>query len=329
MKILVTGGLGFIGSNFITFVGKNFPNYRITNLDAKLMGSNLSNLDDINKKSNYTFVKGNISNQNLVHKLVAKNDIIVNFAAETHVDRSIDDAMPFLKSNVIGVHTLLEEVLKNKKKLIQISTDEVFGSLKSGSANEITKFNPSNPYSASKGSAELLVESYIATYDCDANITRCTNNFGPKQSPEKLIPKVIILALKNKKIPIYGTGKNIRDWIFVQDHCEAIMNIIQKGKRGRSYNIAGSNELDNITIVKKILKKMDKSSELILYTKDRPGHDFRYSLNTSRISKELRWKPKYDFERAIKETIEWYTNNEKWWSKTPTKVIKAHSWKTR
>ena len=329
MKILVTGGLGFIGSNFITFVRKNFPKYKITNLDAMLMGSNSHNLDDINKKSNYSFVKGNICNQNLLHKTIMKNDVIVNFAAETHVDRSIDDAKPFLKSNILGVHTLLEEILKCKKKLIQISTDEVFGSLKSGSAKETTKFNPSNPYSASKGSAELLVESYIDTHDCDANITRCTNNFGPKQSPEKLIPKVIILALKNQKIPIYGSGKNIRDWIFVQDHCEAIMNVIQKGKRGRSYNIAGKNELDNVTIVKKILKKMNKPSELISYTKDRPGHDFRYSLDSSRISRELRWKPKYNFERAIDETIEWYTSNEKWWSKTPTKVTKAHSWKTR
>jgi len=232
-------------------------------------------------------------------------------------------------SNVVGVHTLLEGVVKNKKKLIQISTDEVFGSLKLGSANENSKFNPSNPYSASKGSAELLVQSYITTHDCDANITRCTNNFGPRQSPEKLIPKVIILALKNKEIPIYGKGKNIRDWIFVEDHCDAIMNVILKGKRGRSYNIAGNNELDNTTIVKKILRKMNKSFDLIKYTKDRPGHDFRYSLDSSRISKELKWKPVYNFESGLEYTIKWYIENQERWKRIPSKIIKTYSWKTR
>lgn len=328
MKILVTGGYGFIGSNFILYSLKNFPKIKITNLDAMLMGSNKKNLI-VSKNEKLENIIGNINNKKIIEKLVSKNDVIVNFAAETHVDRSIDDAKPFLKSNISGVHVILEEVTKKKKKLIQISTDEVFGSLKNGSATESSNFNPSNPYSASKGAAELLVKSYITTFDCNANITRCTNNFGPRQSPEKLIPKVIMLAEKNKKIPIYGSGKNIRDWIYVDDHCEAIWKVILDGKRGESYNIAGNNELDNTTIVKKILKIMDKPLDLIKYTKDRPGHDFRYSLDSSKIEKQLEWKPKFTFEKGIEFTIDWYTRNQKWGKHISNKIINAYSWKTR
>ncbi len=328
MKILVTGGLGFIGSNFISHSLKKFPNIKITNLDALFMGSNKKNLIGVNKNQ-YEFVKGNINNKKLIQKLVNQNDIVVNFAAETHVDRSIDDAKPFLRSNIMGIHTILEEVTKKKKKLVQISTDEVYGSLEKGSASEDSCFNPSNPYAASKASAELLVKSYITTFDCNANITRCTNNFGPRQSPEKLIPKVIMLAKKNKKIPIYGSGENIRDWIYVEDHCEAIWNIIHDGKRGESYNIAGKNELDNITIVSKILEIMEKPLDLINYTKDRPGHDFRYSLDSTKITKQLKWKPKYTFKKGLEATIEWYMKNQDWGNNISNKIISAYSWKTR
>jgi dTDP-glucose 4,6-dehydratase len=328
MKLLVTGGYGFIGSNFILHTLKNYPKIKVTNLDAMLMGSNKKNLKNI-KKEKIKNILGNINNKKIIKKLVNQNDVIVNFAAETHVDRSIDDASPFLKSNIIGIHTILEEVTKRKKKLIQISTDEVYGSLKKGSASEDSCFNPSNPYSASKASAELLVKSYIETYDCNANITRCTNNFGPMQSPEKLIPKVIMLAQENKKIPIYGTGKNVRDWIYVEDHCSSIWKIILDGKRGNSYNIAGKNELNNIAIVKQILKIMDKSLDLISYTKDRPGHDFRYSLDSSKIEKQLKWKRKYSFERGLKGTIDWYLRNQDWSNNISKKIISAYSWKTR
>jgi len=328
MKILVTGGLGFIGSNFILKVLEKHPKISITNIDACLDGSNLKNLTGI-KNSNYEFIRGNITNKILVEKLVARSDIVFNFAAESHVDRSISDPRPFIDSNIIGVYTILEAIRKHKKRIIQISTDEVFGSLKSGSANEEFPFNPSSPYAASKASAEMLVKSYVTTYDCDAIITRCTNNYGPRQSPEKLIPKVILLAEKNQKIPIYGTGKNIRDWIFVLDHCDAILKILFKGKKGESYNIAGKNEIDNITIVKKILNIMGKSKELMHFIKDRPGHDFRYSLNSEKIRNELHWKPSHNFEKGLEYTIDWYIKNKEWYKNISLKEMKAVSWKTR
>lgn len=328
MNILVTGGLGFIGSNFILYLSKMHPNFKITNLDACLPGSNVQNLARLENK-NYRFVKGNITDKYLVQKLVSKSDIVVNFAAESHVDRSIKDPKPFIDSNILGVYTILEAIRKYNKKLIQISTDEVFGSLRSGSATEESKLNPSSPYASTKASAELIVKSYIMTYGSDAIITRCTNNYGPHQSPEKLIPKVILLAEKNKKIPIYGTGKNIRDWIFVIDHCDAILQILLKGKSGESYNISGKNEIDNLTIVKTILRIMRKSKDLIYYTKDRPGHDFRYSLNSAKIKKELAWKPSYDFESGLENTIEWYLQNKMWRRDISSKDMLAVSWKTR
>lgn len=328
MRLLVTGGMGFIGSNFILYALENFPKIRVTNLDAMLIGSNRRNLEEVSSDQRYRFVKGNINNKRIIQKLISQNDAVVNFAAETHVDRSIDDAKPFLMSNVFGVHTILEEIVRSKKKLVHISTDEVYGSLKSGSATEDSRFAPSNPYSASKAAAELLIHSYIKTHDCDVNITRCTNNFGPRQSPEKLIPKVITLAERNQRIPIYGSGKNIRDWIFVSDHCEAIMKVILKGRRGESYNIAGKNELDNTTIVKKILNLMGKSLSLIEYTKDRPGHDFRYSLNSTKITRNLKWRPAHSFEDGLQETIDWYQKNRAWWKNT-SKIATAYSWKTR
>ena len=327
MRLLVTGGLGFIGSNFILYSIKKHPDLKIINIDACLPGSNIQNIVGL-KSKNYSFVKGNITDKKIVNKLVARSDIVVNFAAESHVDRSIADPKPFIDSNIVGAYTILEAVRKYKKRLIHISTDEVFGSIKLGSATEEYVFNPSSPYAASKASAEMLVKSYVTTYDCDAIITRCTNNYGPRQSPEKLIPKTILLAEKNQKIPIYGNGKNIRDWIFVLDHCNAILKILFKGKKGESYNIAGKNELDNITIIKKILNIMGKPNNLIDFVKDRPGHDFRYSLNAKKIYKELHWRPEHNFEEGLKHTINWYLKNKEWQKNILSKDM-AISWKTR
>jgi len=327
MKILVTGGLGFIGSNFILGISKKFPDWEITNIDAKLFGSNYSNLSSISNKKNYKFVEGNITDKSLMEKLIEKNEIIVNFAAESFVDRSISNAKPFLDSNINGIFTILEILKKLKKKLIHISTDEVFGSLKNDSADEQYRFNPTSPYSATKASSELLINAYNNTYDCECIITRCTNNYGPRQFPEKLIPKVILLANKNKKIPIYGNGKNIRDWIYVEDHCEAITQVLENGEIRKSYNISSNFEIDNITIVKKILKIMNKNTDLIEFVDDRPGHDFRYSLNSSRISNEIGWKNKTSFDEGIEKTVKWYQENLDWCNNIPDSVLRNTPWK--
>jgi len=313
MKLLVTGGLGFIGSNFILNTLSKNEDISITNLDDQLFGSNLKNLSEIKKSDRYEFVKGNITNSELVEDLIKKCDAVVNFAAESHVDRSIHEAKPFVDSNIYGVLTILESIRKFDKKLVHISTDEVFGSLESKSADERFRFNPSSPYSASKASSELLINSFIITYGCNCMITRCTNNYGPRQFPEKLIPKIILYCYYNKKIPIYGTGKNIRDWIHVNDHCNAIFKVLKNGKKGSSYNIAGDNEVDNITIVEKILSIMNKPNNMIEYVKDRPGHDYRYSMNSSKIKKELGWSPEIKFEEGLTSTIQWYINNKDWW----------------
>jgi dTDP-glucose 4,6-dehydratase len=327
MKLLVTGGLGFIGSNFILEILKNNSNFEITNVDAELHGSNKMNLSGIVNNQKYKFVKGNITNKILMEKLILENEMIINFAAESFVDRSISEAKPFLDSNVNGVFTILEIIKKLKKKLIHISTDEVFGSLKNESANEEYRFNPSSPYSATKAASELLINAYHSTYDCDCIITRCTNNYGPKQFHEKLIPKVIHLASKNKKIPVYGNGRNIRDWIFVKDHCEAIFEVLKKGKSGESYNISSNSELSNITIIEKILEIMNKSTDLIEFVEDRPGHDFRYSLDSSKISKEIGWKSKTLFEDGINKTIKWYEENVKLFGNIPNSALENTPWK--
>ena len=310
MKLLVTGGLGFIGSNFILNILKNNEKITITNIDAELLGSNHNNLSELNNSPNYHFVKGNITNRNLMEELIGNSDAVINFAAETFVDRSILDANQFLVSNIRGTYTILEILRKQKKRLVQISTDEVYGSLENDSATEEYRFNPSNPYAATKASAELLVNSYVKTYDLDCVITRCTNNYGPRQFYEKLIPKTIFLANHDKKIPIYGTGKNIRDWIFVDDHCEAVYNVLLNGKSGESYNISSNNELDNIKIVKTILEIMDKSDDLIEFVDDRPGHDLRYSLDSSKIRKSLKWAEKITFQEGLEKTIEWYLKSD-------------------
>ena len=310
MKVLVTGGLGFIGSNFILKALNENKELSIINVDAEFQGSDHKNLDSIKDNEKYSFVKGNITNKNLMEKLISKVDAVVNFAAESFVDRSILDPNPFLVSNIRGTYTILELIKKEKKRLVQISTDEVYGSLETGTAVENSRFNPSSPYAATKAAAELLVNSYNTTFECDSIITRCTNNFGPRQYPEKLIPKVILLANQNKKIPIYGNGKNIRDWIFVEDHCEAVLQVLLNGKNGESYNISAKNEIDNLTIVKKILEILNKSEDLIEFVEDRPGHDIRYSLSSEKIRNELGWKGKIDFDVGIERTVKWYLSNQ-------------------
>ena len=311
MKVLVTGGLGFIGSNFILKL-LNDSKYTVVNIDAELQGSNHANLNKIKNSKNYSFVKGNITNKKLMGKLISENDVVVNFAAESFVDKSILDTNPFLVSNIRGTYTILEVIKEQNKRLLQISTDEVYGSLKSNfSAEEDTRFNPSSPYAATKAAAELLINSYNITYNCETIITRCTNNYGPRQYPEKLIPKIILLANQNKKIPIYGNGENIRDWLYVDDHCEAIIKVLNKGISGESYNISGNNEIDNITVVKKILQIMNKSEDLIEFVEDRPGHDIRYSLDSTKIRRQLNWKEENCFDDGIKKTIEWYLDNTK------------------
>ena len=309
--ILVTGGLGFIGSNFVRYqieeCGREAG--EITVVDALKNGSNENNLKDID----YTLVKGDICDYELMAKLIKKTDLVVNFAAETHVDRSIANPFAFVESNVIGIFTLLEAIRKAKPdvRLIHVGTDEVYGDIEEGSFNEEDILRPSSPYSASKAAADMFVLAYVRTYGLDAVITRCTNNYGPYQFPEKLIPKAIIRAQKNMKIPIYGTGKNVRDWIFVKDHCEAITLISQKGERGEIYNIAGGEERTNVEVVNEILRIMGKPDS-IEFVEDRPGHDLRYSLDSSKI-KSLEWTPRYSFKDGLEETVKWYVENNWWW----------------
>ncbi len=327
MKILVTGGLGFIGSNFILKILNEKQKNSVVNVDAELFGSNHQNLESVKNHENYIFVKGNITNRHLMEDLISECDAVVNFAAESFVDRSIADANPFLVSNIRGTFTILDIIKEQKKRLIQISTDEVFGSLESTTAKENSRFNPSSPYAATKAAAELLVNSYIVTYDCDCVITRCTNNYGSRQFPEKLIPKTLILASQNKKIPIYGEGKNIRDWIFVDDHCEAVYNVLLNGKSGESYNISANNEVDNLTIVKKILEILDKPQDLIKSVEDRPGHDFRYSLDSSKIRSQLNWSENTNFDDGLKKTVDWYLSNPVWWQNISQDILKSTPWK--
>ncbi len=326
MKLLVTGGLGFIGSNFILKLLKESNDYEIVNIDGELYGADHKNLSEIKNLKNYQFIKGNITNKKLMEEQIKKCDAVINFAAESFVDRSISDANPFLVSNIRGAFTLLDIVTKENKRMIQISTDEVFGSLSTGTANENSKFNPSNPYAATKAAAELLINSYSITYDSDVIITRCTNNYGPRQFLEKLIPKTIVLAHNDKKIPVYGNGLNIRDWIFVDDHCDAVHLALEKGKSGESYNISAYNEIDNLTVIKKILELMNKSEDLIEFVEDRPGHDLRYTMNSSKAMKNLGWKIKSNFEDGLEKTIQWYLENPVN-TNDITKALESTPWK--
>jgi len=327
MRLLVTGCLGFIGSNFILKMLER-TDIQIINIDAEFYGSDHRNLSKIKDSQRYNFVKGNIVNRKFMNEQIAKCDAVVNFAAESFVDRSISDANPFLVSNIRGAFTILDIITKQNKRMIQISTDEVYGSLSNDTAVEESKLNPSNPYAATKASAELLIKSYITTFGSDVIITRCTNNFGPRQFIEKLIPKTIILANQNKKIPIYGNGKNIRDWIYVDDHCEAVSLALFNGKSGESYNISAGNEMDNLTIVRKILDIMNKSEDLIEFVDDRPGHDFRYSMNSKKISSELGWKTKSNFNENLKTTIEWYLENPDILNNLSSTVLDQTPWKS-
>ena len=328
MKILVTGGLGFIGSNFILKLLKESNEFEVVNVDAELYGADRRNLSEIQNHEKYEFIKGNITNRRLMEETISRCDLVVNFAAESFVDRSISDANPFLVSNIRGAFTVLDIITKQKKRMLQISTDEVFGSLSSNTATEESKLNPSSPYAATKAAAELLINSYRVTYDSDVIITRCTNNYGPRQFSEKLIPKTIILAKQGQNIPIYGNGKNIRDWIHVDDHCDGILSLLLDGKSGQSYNISANNEMDNVTIVKMILEIMGKSEDLIEYVEDRPGHDFRYSMSSNKISKEYGWKPKIGFEEGIEKTIEWYLNHQEIWKDLSPKILDSTPWKS-
>ena len=318
MKILITGGAGFIGSNFIRYILSKYPHYHIVNLDKLTYAGNLDNLSDIENGPNYKFVKGDICDSELVNRIVGDGiEAIVHFAAESHVDRSIYDPGIFVKTNVLGTQVLLESVLKFKiDRFIQVSTDEVYGSLgKEGSSTESSPLLPNSPYSASKASADLLVRSYFETFRLPAIITRCTNNYGPYQFPEKLIPLFITNALFDLPLPIYGDGLYVRDWIYVEDHCKALDVVLHQGREGEIYNIGGGNEKTNLTITELILKKLNKPKSLIKHVKDRPAHDRRYSLDCSKIKAELDWKPDTPFEEGISKTVDWYISHQSWWQK--------------
>jgi len=313
MKIVVTGGCGFIGSNFVELCLKKRKDMKIINVDSLTTGSNQKTLRGL-KHPNYKFVKGNICDKKLMEKLIEDAKIIINFAAESHVDRSIANSTNFLKSNVQGVHVILEILRKRKNvKFLQISTDEVYGEVLRGKANENRGINPSNPYSATKASAEMFIKSYARTYDLDTIITRSSNNYGPRQFPEKLIPKAVLSALKNVSIPIHGSGSSKRQWIHVSDNCDAILKIIDNWKSGSVYNIGGHYEDTNLNVVKKILKIIGKSEKLLSFVNERPGQDKRYSISSSLIERQLGFKPKIDFSKGLKLTINWYKENEKWW----------------
>ncbi|MFL0473044.1 dTDP-glucose 4,6-dehydratase [Priestia sp. 179-F W1.4 NHS] len=317
MNILVTGGAGFIGSNFVRHMVETYPSYGIVNYDLLTYAGNLENLKDIESHENYTFVKGDINNRELVGHLVKYHDIdvIVNFAAESHVDRSITEPDIFIKSNVLGTQALLDVAKANNlKKYVQVSTDEVYGSLgETGYFTEETPLDPNSPYSASKAGADMLVSAYHETFGMNVNITRCSNNYGPYHFPEKLIPLMVTNALEGKELPIYGDGKNVRDWLHVKDHCAAIDLVIHKGEPGEIYNVGGHNERTNNEIVHLIVEKLNAPKELIKFVEDRLGHDRRYAIDPTKLTTELGWKPKYTFDTGIVETIQWYLDNQDWW----------------
>lgn len=319
MRFLVTGGAGFIGSNFIRYWLKKHYKDRIINLDKLTYAGNLTSLKDIEGNCNYRFVKGDICNGRLVEKIMADVDVVIHFAAETHVDRSILGPQAFIKTNVMGTQVLLDAALRNKvKRFHHISTDEVFGSLSLYSKkkfNEKTPFSPNSPYAASKAAADLLVRVYFKTYGLPITITNCSNNFGPYQFPEKLIPLAITNILEGKKVPIYGDGRYVRDWLYVEDHCRAIELVIQKGKIGETYCVGGmKKEINNLEVIKKICRIMKKKfSQVIEFVKDRPAHDRKYAVEWSKIKKELGWEPRYDFDKWLEKTVHWYKENEWWW----------------
>jgi len=314
--LLVTGGAGFIGSNFIHYMLRKYNGYKIINLDKLTYAGNLENLKDIDDIENHRFIKGDICNRDLVEDIFSNNkiDAVINFAAESHVDRSITDPGVFIQTDVYGVFVLLEAATKYKSKVfLQISTDEVYGSIEKGSFKENDPLAPNSPYSASKASAEMIVRSFFKTYQTPILVTRTSNNFGPYQYPEKIIPLFVTNLIDGRKVPLYGDGMNVRDWIYVSDNCIALDMVLHKGKIGEVYNIGADNEKPNIWITKKILKILNKPKTMIEPVADRMGHDRRYSVNCKKIEKELGWKPEVDFEEALHRTVYWYVNNEKWW----------------
>lgn len=314
-KILITGGAGFIGANFVHYILNKYDDYKVFNLDKLTYAANLDNLSSIENNNNYIFIKGDICNKEFIENLFKKEnfDIVVNFAAESHVDRSISDPSIFINTNVVGTQILLDACKKyNVSRFHQVSTNEVYGDLPLDRSdllfNENNNINPSSPYSASKASADLIVKAYYKTFNLPVTISRCSNNYGKFQHEEKLIPLMIKRALNNDKLPVYGNGLNVRDWLHVYDHCSAIDLIIHEGKVGEIYNVGGNNEKSNIEIVKEILATLGKSEELIYYVKDRKGHDLRYAINSLKLQNELNWKPKYSLDEGLKETINWYKN---------------------
>jgi len=322
--LLVTGGAGFIGSNFILYMIKKYKNYKIINLDSLTYAGNLNNLKEVENKDNYIFINGDICDSALIEKIFIehKPDYVLNFAAESHVDRSISDPQLFLKTNIEGTQVLLDACRKHwinqnedqsKVKYLQVSTDEVYGSLgETGYFTEETPLAPNSPYSASKASADMFVRAYNETYGLNTSITRCSNNYGPYQFPEKLIPLMISNVLENKPLPIYGDGMNIRDWLYVEDHCSAIDVVLHEGKSGEVYNVGGFNEKANIEIVKLILEELNKPESLIKYVTDRLGHDRRYAIDSTKIKNDLGWEPTVMFDEGIRMTIKWYLENSDW-----------------
>lgn len=318
-KILITGGAGFIGSNFVRHILNKYRDYHIINLDKLTYAGNLENLEDISGNPRYQFIQGDICDKELVDKIVKDASFILNFAAESHVDRSINAPRDFLQTNLNGTQNLLEASKKHKiKRFIQISTDEVYGSITKGLFREGDPLEPNSPYSASKAAADILAQSYYHTYDLPVVIARPSNNFGQYQYPEKVIPLFITNIIEDKKLPLYADGMNVRDWIYVLDNCEAIDMVLHEGRIGEIYNVGGGNHLTNLELTDLILDELDKSEDFIEFVADRPGHDKRYALNTDKI-KRLGWMPRHDFREAMKKTIDWYMNNERWWEKLKKK----------
>lgn len=328
MKLLVAGGAGFIGSNFIHYWLKNHPEDIIVNLDKLTYAGNLENLKPIEQNPRHTFIKGDIANPKDVEKAVKEIDIVVNFAAESHVDRSILDPDPFIVTNVVGTQMLLDAALKHKiKRFHHVSTDEVYGALTLESKekfNEETPYNPNSPYAASKAASDHMVRAYFETYNLPITISNCSNNFGPYQFPEKLISLAITNLFEGKSVPVYGDGKYVRDWLYVEDHCSAIDLILKKGKIGETYCIGVNNDIPNIQVIRKILKILGEREDRIEYVKDRPGHDRRYAIDASKIKKELGWKSRFHFDEALRSTINWYKENKIWWQKLKNKEFNKY-----
>ena len=329
MKLLVTGGAGFIGSNFILYWMREHPEDKIVNFDKLTYAGNLENLTSVQNKANYSFIHGDICNTEEVRKAIDGVDTVVHFAAETHVDRSIMEPVSFVKTNVLGTHVLLNAALENGiKRFHHISTDEVFGSLELGKKDkftEQTKYDPSSPYSASKAGSDHLVRAYYRTYQLPVTITNCSNNFGPHMFPEKFIPLAITNIIEGKKIPVYGKGNQVRDWLYVEDHCRAIDAVLTKGKPGETYIVGGMTEsISNLEVAKKLLQLLGRDESSIEYVTDRPGHDVRYAMDWSKIHTELGWQPLHSFDEWLEKTVEWYKNNEKWWKKVKTREYQEY-----